>query len=109
MAKECNPQDMSISLRAYAAMGRRPGERVLGALDARMEAVAKNCNSQNVANSLWAYATMGRRPRERVLEALDASALPASHNLWNCTPNLLTPNRVNLPIAARPPPHPAPY
>ena len=37
------------------------GERVLGALNVRLEAVAKDCNSQNVSNSLWSYATMGRR------------------------------------------------
>ena len=72
VARECNSQGVANTLWAYATMGRRPGERVLGALDARVEAVARECNSQDVANTLWAYATMGRRPGERVLGALEA-------------------------------------
>jgi hypothetical protein len=45
---------------------------VLGALDARVEAVARECNPQGAANLMWSYATMGREPGGRVLAQLDA-------------------------------------
>ena len=48
---------------------RKPGERVLAQLDARVEAVAKECSPQNMANLAWAYATVG---------ALDARAVVLS-------------------------------
>ena len=35
VAKECSSQNVANTLWAYATMGRRPGERVLGALEAR--------------------------------------------------------------------------
>ena len=58
LAKECTSQAVANTLWAYATMGRRPGEQVLGALEARVEEVANVFNSQDVANTLWAYATM---------------------------------------------------
>ena len=60
---------------AYATMGRVPGERVLGLLEARVGQVAAACISQHVSNILWAYATMGREPGEQVLGLLEARAL----------------------------------
>ena len=62
---------MANTLWAYATMGRKPGKRAQGALEARVEEVAKECNSQNMANTLRAYATMGMTPGERAMGALE--------------------------------------
>ena len=35
VARECNSQEVANILWSYATMGRRPGERALGALEAR--------------------------------------------------------------------------
>ena len=40
VARECNSQDVANTLWAYATMGRRPGERVLGALEAGLLAAS---------------------------------------------------------------------
>ena len=48
---------------------------VLGALDARVEAVARECNPQEVSNTMWPYATKERKAGEWVLGALDPKGL----------------------------------
>jgi hypothetical protein len=63
------------TLWAYATMGRRPGERALGALEARVEEVARESSSQELSIILWAYATMGRIPGEWALGAMQARAI----------------------------------
>jgi hypothetical protein len=63
---------LANTLWSYAKMGRKPGERALGALEARVEEAARECDSQDVANTLWEIATMGRKPGTRALGALEA-------------------------------------
>ena len=53
-------------------MGRKPGERALGALEARLEEEAGRGTSQDVAYISGACATLGRKPSERALAALQA-------------------------------------
>ena len=56
-----------------------PGERMLGALEARVEEMARECNSQDVDNALWAYAKMGRRPDMAAVDrSKDAVSLTGS-------------------------------
>jgi hypothetical protein len=43
-------------------MGTKPGERMMGQLERRAEAISGEFKSQAVANTLWAYATMGTKP-----------------------------------------------
>jgi hypothetical protein len=40
-------------------MGTKPGERMMGRLERRAEAISEEFKSQEVANTLWAFATMG--------------------------------------------------
>jgi hypothetical protein len=55
---EFNSQDVANTLWAYATMGRKPGERLMGQLGRRVDAISGELNSQDVANTLWAYATI---------------------------------------------------
>ena len=49
-------------------MWRKPGERVIGQLEGRVEAIlAGGCKQL----TLWVYATLGRKPGERVMGQLD--------------------------------------
>jgi len=48
-------------------MGTKPGEHLMGQLEAGAEAISGELNSQNVRNTLWEFATMGRKPGERML------------------------------------------
>jgi hypothetical protein len=74
VAGEFKPQEVSNTLWAYATMGRKPGERLMGLLERRAEVISEDFNSQNVANTLWAYATMGRKPGERLVGLLERRA-----------------------------------
>ena len=71
VAGEFKSQEVSNTVWAYATMGMKPGERLMGLLERRAEATAGDFNSQNVANTLWAYATMGRKPGERLMGLLE--------------------------------------
>ena len=57
VARTFNAQGVSITLWAYATMGRGPGTGLMRELEGRAEAVAGTFNTQEVANTLWAYAT----------------------------------------------------
>ena len=72
VAQECNSQNWSTTLWAYATMKRRSGEQVLGALEARLEEVSRESTSKAVSNTLCSYAMMGWRPGHRVLGAMEA-------------------------------------
>jgi hypothetical protein len=48
-----------------------PGERMMGQLERRAEAMSGEFNSQDVANTLWAFATMGTKPGERMMGLLE--------------------------------------
>jgi hypothetical protein len=56
MSGEFNSQDVANTLWAYAAMGTKPGERMMGQLERRAEAISGEFNSQEVANTLWAIS-----------------------------------------------------
>ena len=45
---------------AFATMGTKPGERMMGQLERRAEAISGEFNSQEVAKTLWAFATIRR-------------------------------------------------
>ena len=45
---------------AFATMGAKPGEWMMGQLERRMEVMSGEFNSQTIANTLWAFATMAR-------------------------------------------------
>jgi hypothetical protein len=66
-------------------MGTKPGERMMGQLERRAEAISGKFNSQEVANTLWAYATMGTKPGERMMEQLErrAEAISGEFNSQN--------------------------
>jgi hypothetical protein len=48
-----NSQEVANTLWAFATMGRKPGERMMGQLEGRAEAISGEFNSQEVANTLW--------------------------------------------------------
>jgi hypothetical protein len=52
-------------------MGTKPGERMMGQLERRTEAISGEFNSQNVTNTLWAFETMGTKPGERMMGQLE--------------------------------------
>ena len=62
MSGEFNSQDIANTLWAFATMGRKPGDRMMGQLEVRTEAISGEFNSQNIANTLWEFVTMGRKP-----------------------------------------------
>ena len=62
------------SIRQLVDRIHKPGEGVLGAVDARAKEGARECKPQNVANILWAYATMGSKPGERALREVEGWA-----------------------------------
>jgi hypothetical protein len=50
---EFNSQAVANTLWAYATMGRKPGERVMGLLEGRAEAISGEFNSRALANTQW--------------------------------------------------------
>ncbi len=48
---EFNSQDVANTLWAFATMGRKPGEWMMGQLERRAEAISGEFNSQDVANT----------------------------------------------------------
>ena len=62
------------SLKARIVMGRKPGERVMGLLEGRAEAISGELKPKSVANTLWAYATMGRQAGEQLTGLLERQA-----------------------------------
>ena len=71
---EFNSQAAANTLWAYATMGTKPGDRMMGQLERRTETTSGKLNSQTVANTLAAYATMGTKPGERVMGQLECRA-----------------------------------
>jgi uncharacterized alpha-E superfamily protein len=59
---EFNSQNVANTLWAFATMGKKPGERMMGQLERRAEAISGEFTAQEVANTLWAFATMGTKP-----------------------------------------------
>jgi hypothetical protein len=53
----------------YTKMGRKPGERLMGLLEGRMETISVEFTSTQVSQTLWTYATMGRRYQGFQVEA----------------------------------------
>jgi endonuclease/exonuclease/phosphatase family metal-dependent hydrolase len=91
MAGDFNSQGIANTLWAYATMGRKPGELLMGQLERRAEVIAGDFNSmgqlerraeviagdfnsQGIVNTLWAYATMGRKPGELLMGHLERRA-----------------------------------
>jgi hypothetical protein len=71
VGQECNPQDISNILWAYATLGTTPGEQLMALLEARVQVVVGECAGQHVAVTLWALATMGQTPGELVMKLLE--------------------------------------
>jgi hypothetical protein len=71
---EFNSQEVANTLWAFATMGRKPGERMMGLLEGRAEVMSGDFNSQNVANTLWAFWTLGTKPGERMMGLLEQRA-----------------------------------
>ena len=59
VARECDPQDVTNLMVAYATMGRKPGEGVLGALDARAVCLPTHFGADDITLIKWAHATIG--------------------------------------------------
>ena len=53
---EFNSQNVANTLWAFAMMGTKPGEQMMGQLERRAETLSGELNSQEVANTLWAFA-----------------------------------------------------
>jgi hypothetical protein len=53
---EFNSQNVANTLWAFATMGSKPGERMMGQLERRVEMISGEFNSQGVANTLWALS-----------------------------------------------------
>jgi hypothetical protein len=51
---EFKSQNVANTLWAYATMGTKPRERMMGHLERRVEAISGEFNSQDIANTLWA-------------------------------------------------------
>jgi len=49
-------------------MGTKPGERMMGQLERRAEAISGDFNSQSVANTLWVFPKMKTKPGDRTME-----------------------------------------
>jgi hypothetical protein len=49
---EFKSQDVANTLWAFATMGTKPGERLMGQLEGRAEAISGEFKSQEVANTL---------------------------------------------------------
>jgi hypothetical protein len=56
-------------------MGTKPGERMMGQLEVRSEAIAGQFNVADITGTLCAYATMGIKPEERLMKKLEERAL----------------------------------
>jgi hypothetical protein len=54
---EFNSQEVA-NMWAYATMGEKPGEVLMGQLEWRAEEISEEFNSQAIANMLWAFATI---------------------------------------------------
>jgi uncharacterized alpha-E superfamily protein len=80
---EFNLEESTNTLSAFATMGRKPGEQLMGQLEGRAEAISGEFNSQDVANTLWAFATIGRKPGEQLMGQLErrAEAISGEFNL----------------------------
>jgi hypothetical protein len=52
----------------------KAGERVMGQLERRTEAISGDFNSQDIANTLWAFATMGTKPGDNMMGQLERRA-----------------------------------
>jgi hypothetical protein len=52
-------------------MGTMPGERMMGELERRAEAISGEFKPEEVANTLWAFATMGTMPGEPMMGELE--------------------------------------
>jgi hypothetical protein len=52
-------------------MGTKYGERMMGQLERRTEAISGEFNTQDVANLLWAFTTMGTKPGDRMMGQLE--------------------------------------
>ncbi len=51
---EFNAQEVANTPWAFATIGTKPGERLVGQLEQRAEAISGEFNLQEVANTLWA-------------------------------------------------------
>ncbi len=58
------PQNVVNTQWAFATMGTKPGDRMMGQLKRRAEAISGEFNSQKAANTLWVFAMMGTKPGE---------------------------------------------
>ena len=70
MARECNPQNVANLMRAHATMGRNPGERVLGALNARAVVSSTGFDAHHIVLTKWAHATIGTELSNELAAAL---------------------------------------
>jgi hypothetical protein len=62
ISREFKPQNVVNTLRAFATMGTKPGDRMMGQLERRTEAISGQFNSQKAAKTLWVFAMMGTKP-----------------------------------------------
>ena len=82
-----NSQNIVNTLWVFATMGTMPGgQRMIGQLEWRAEAITGEFTSQDIANTLWAFATMKRKPGDQMMGKLerkekDVKAGPYSHQL----------------------------
>jgi hypothetical protein len=71
ISTKLKPQDVSNTLWAYATMGTKPGDRIMGLLERRVQTISEEFTSQSVANMMWVFTTMGTKPGERMMGLLD--------------------------------------
>jgi hypothetical protein len=77
VASHMNPQNVSNTAYAFAALGRMPGAETRAALEAAVVPVAldPDVKPQAVTNVTWAFATLGWEPGAEVRAALKAAVV----------------------------------
>jgi hypothetical protein len=77
VASHMNPQNVSNTAYAFAALGRMPGAETRAALEAAVVRVAldPDVKPQAVTNVTWAFATLGWEPGAEVRAALKAAVV----------------------------------
>jgi hypothetical protein len=75
VAHEFNPQEISNTLWAYAALETHPSEELLRRLDARVMACSSAFSPLSISNTLWAFVKMKMTPSPALMRCLETRAI----------------------------------
>jgi hypothetical protein len=72
---EFNSQGVANTLWAFAKLGTKPGERMMGQLERRAESISGEFNWVSITQIMWFYARTKGKPSETLLPHLEQQAL----------------------------------